>query len=100
MRVGNALASKCVTGPMPLTPSRMFFHAVATSLPTGLTMPRPVTTTRRLLIRFAFALIPDRESLEAAVHGRTIQYENPPANQVFSNARSAEAEMQTAPRGR
>jgi hypothetical protein len=28
----------------------MFAQAVATSLPTGLTMPRPVTTTRRLLM--------------------------------------------------
>src|ERR1700750_497545 len=50
MRVGKVLASKCVTGPMPLLPSTMFFHAVATSLPTGLTMPRPVMTTLRLLI--------------------------------------------------
>src|SRR3954447_9640918 len=50
MRVGNVDASKCVIGPMPLLPAVMFAQAVATSLPTGLMMPRPVTTTRRLLI--------------------------------------------------
>src|SRR6185437_7878179 len=50
IRVGNALASKCVIGPMPLLPATTFFHVVATSLPTGETMPIPVTTTRRLLM--------------------------------------------------
>src|SRR5690348_13266833 len=50
MRVGNAVASKCVIGPMPLLPVITFCHAVATSLPTGETMPRPVTTTRRLFM--------------------------------------------------
>src|SRR5690349_11690393 len=50
MRVGNALASKCVIGPMPLLPATTFCQAVATSLPTGETMPRPVTTTRRLFM--------------------------------------------------
>ena len=41
-RVGNVLASKWVIRPMPLWPARMLSHAVATSLPTGLTMPSPV----------------------------------------------------------
>src|SRR5690348_7920230 len=50
MRVGNALASKCVIGPMPLLPATTFCQAVATSLPTGEMMPRPVTTTRRLFM--------------------------------------------------
>src|SRR5690349_10726961 len=50
MRVANALASKRVIGPMPLTPPTTFFQAVSMSLPTGDTMPRPVTTTRRLLM--------------------------------------------------
>src|SRR6185312_12610035 len=50
MRVGNVEASKCVIAPMPLFPAVMFAQAVATSLPTGLMMPRPVTTTRRLLM--------------------------------------------------
>src|SRR4029453_17974264 len=50
MRVGNVLASKCVIGPMPLVPATIARHAVGTSLPTGLTMPSPVITTRRLLI--------------------------------------------------
>jgi hypothetical protein len=34
---------------MPLRPARIDAHAVPTSLPTGETTPRPVTTTRRLL---------------------------------------------------
>ena len=34
---------------MPLRPARIEAHALATSLPTGETIPRPVTTTRRLL---------------------------------------------------
>src|SRR5262249_41380871 len=50
MRVGNVEASKCVIGPMPLLPAVMFAQAVATSLPSGLMTPRPVTTTRRLLM--------------------------------------------------
>src|SRR5687767_968327 len=33
---------------MPLRPARMADQAVATSLPTGDTIPSPVTTTRRL----------------------------------------------------
>jgi len=33
--------------PMPLIPSRTFFHPSATLLPTGEMRPRPVTTTRR-----------------------------------------------------
>src|SRR6185437_4201193 len=49
MRTGNFETSKRVTGPMPLRPLRMASHAAATVLPTGETMPRPVTTTRRLL---------------------------------------------------
>jgi len=50
MRVGNVEASKLVIGPMPLLPAVMFAQAVATSLPTGLTMPRPVTTTLRFMV--------------------------------------------------
>ena len=73
MRVGNVLASKCVTGPMPLLPARMFFHAVATSLPTGLTMPSPVTTTRRLLMD-----LPLRSSLIARIKKR------PPMTALFT----------------
>jgi hypothetical protein len=36
-------------GAMPLRPAKMEAHAVATSLPIGETIPRPVMTTRRLL---------------------------------------------------
>src|SRR5690606_9319343 len=50
MRVVNALASKCVIGPMPERPSQTLRHAVSKSLPTGDTIPRPVTTTLRLLM--------------------------------------------------
>src|SRR5690606_37222066 len=46
-RVGNEEASKRVTGPMPDFPARMFDQACGMSLPTGLTIPSPVTTTRR-----------------------------------------------------
>jgi hypothetical protein len=34
---------------IPLRPARILAQAVATSLPTGETIPRPVITTRRLL---------------------------------------------------
>src|SRR5690554_4972757 len=47
MRVAKLDASKPVTGPMPERPWVMDSQAAATVLPTGETMPRPVTTTRR-----------------------------------------------------
>ena len=50
-RTGNADTSKRVIGPMPLSPRRMASQAELTVLPTGETIPRPVTTTRRLLTR-------------------------------------------------
>jgi hypothetical protein len=50
MRQSNADTSKCVIGPMPLTPPVMFRQKVAMSLPTGVTTPMPVITTRRLLL--------------------------------------------------
>ena len=48
MRAGNALTSSLVIGPMPLRPLTMPSQADATVLPTGETMPKPVTTTLRL----------------------------------------------------
>src|SRR5574343_2051168 len=42
-----SLASKLVLVPMPLLPARRLAQAVVTSLPTGDTCPRPVTTTLR-----------------------------------------------------
>src|SRR5579883_3339906 len=39
---------------MPLCPARMACHAVSTALPTGEIIPKPVTTTRRLLTRYPF----------------------------------------------
>src|SRR4030095_856541 len=47
-RVANGVASIRVIGLMPLLPARIADHAVAMSLPTGETIPSPVTTTRRL----------------------------------------------------
>jgi hypothetical protein len=43
------LVSNRVTVAMPLRPATMESHALATSFPTGDTIPKPVTTTRRLL---------------------------------------------------
>ncbi len=48
MRTGKALTSITVMGPTPLRPLTMPSQAVATVLPRGETMPRPVTTTLRL----------------------------------------------------
>src|SRR5688572_10501326 len=48
MRHFWSLASKRVVGPAPLLPARMFFQLVSTSPPSGVTRPRPVTTTRRI----------------------------------------------------
>ncbi len=45
---GNSLASKCSIGAAPDSPAIRFCHDVSTSLPSGVTMPRPVTTTLRL----------------------------------------------------
>src|SRR5437867_1343347 len=45
IRVGSADASNFVIGPTPLTPPRRFFQASATPIPTGETIPSPVTTT-------------------------------------------------------
>src|SRR5262245_33940821 len=41
-------ASKSVIGPTPDWPARRLFHVLSTSLPTGDTIPSPVTTTLRL----------------------------------------------------
>src|ERR1039457_4244153 len=48
MRDGNALASKRVMVAMPERAASMFAHAAESPIPTGDTMPIPVTTTRRL----------------------------------------------------
>src|SRR5487761_1945730 len=51
IRDGKVEASKRVMGPIPERPATMFSQAGATPMPTGDTMPRPVTTTRRRDIR-------------------------------------------------
>src|SRR6476661_7239297 len=48
MRHFWSLASNLVIGPAPLFEARMFFQLVSTSPPSGVTSPRPVTTTRRI----------------------------------------------------
>ena len=53
-RTGNADTSKRVIGPIPLSPLKMASQADFTVLPTGEMMPRPVTTTRRLLTRYLY----------------------------------------------
>ena len=42
----NLDASKCVIGAAPLTPFIRFCHVEGTSLPSGVTAPNPVITTR------------------------------------------------------
>jgi hypothetical protein len=44
----KGVASMRVIGLIPLLPARIAAHAVTMSLPTGETIPSPVTTTRRL----------------------------------------------------
>ena len=46
-RVGSAAASNLVMGPTPLAPLSRLSQACATPMPTGETMPSPVTTTFR-----------------------------------------------------
>src|SRR4051812_24205104 len=53
MRHFWSLASKWVIGPAPLFDARMFFQVVSTSAPSGVTRPRPVTTTRRIFSIFS-----------------------------------------------
>jgi len=47
IRDGNPSVSNRVILVIPDTPATMFAHAAGTPRPTGETMPRPVTTTRR-----------------------------------------------------
>ena len=63
MRTGKALRSILSMWPMPLRPLTMPSQAVATVLPSGETMPKPVTTTLRL------DKLPPEDSLER--FGRT-----------------------------
>src|SRR6202022_547042 len=53
-RTGKADTSNLVIGPIPLWPLTMASQADLTVLPTGEMMPRPVTTTRRLLTRYLY----------------------------------------------
>jgi len=44
---GYSLASHCTIGAAPDFPAIRFCHDVSTSLPSGVTAPMPVITTRR-----------------------------------------------------
>src|SRR5436309_951989 len=46
----NAAGSKCVIGPMPLTPATRFFQLSSVPMPSAQTSPTPVTTTRRVTV--------------------------------------------------
>jgi len=50
---GKGIGIEARDAAMPLRPAIRLAHPVAMSLPTGLTRPSPVTTTRRRLIRAA-----------------------------------------------
>ena len=52
IRVGSCAASNFVMGPTPLRPARRLSQASLMPLPTGETMPRPVTTTLRFDITY------------------------------------------------
>ena len=47
----KSVASKRVIVPAPDLAAMMFFQAVSTSAPRGVTRPRPVTTTRRMTVK-------------------------------------------------
>src|SRR5438874_6648871 len=53
-RTGKADTSNLVIGPIPLWPLTTASQADLTVLPTGEMIPRPVTTTRRLLTRYLY----------------------------------------------
>mgnify|MGYP006187162049 CR=1 FL=1 len=57
MRHEKFVASNLVIWPMPDLPAKRLAQASATVLPTGLIHPRPVTTTRRRLMRSNLILI-------------------------------------------
>ena len=44
--IGRSPGSKSVGSPMPERPSRMAFHATSVPIPTGETIPIPVTAMR------------------------------------------------------
>ncbi len=50
IREVNPLASKRVTGPMPFSAARIAAQLSATFLPSGFTVPSPVTTTLRCMV--------------------------------------------------
>jgi len=59
MRVGKVEASNWVMGPMPLLPPTMPRQDSSTPVPTGQTIPSPVTTTRRLDMMLTSQLLLD-----------------------------------------
>src|SRR4051794_30102060 len=64
---GKSETSNCVIGPAPDSPASRASHVVATSLPSGVSAPRPVITTRLRPLTLT-ARSPSRLHAEAAVH--------------------------------
>src|SRR5882757_710637 len=71
-RTGKADTSNLVIGPIPLSPRTTASQADLTVLPTGEMMPRPVTTTRRLLTRYLYEEPEGKEGARAPV--RTMSF--------------------------
>jgi len=65
----NSDVSKWVMGAIPLTPARIFFHVSATELPTGVIMPKPVTTTRRFSKNYTISCINEKAAHQVMRRG-------------------------------
>src|SRR5262249_2062973 len=63
---GNADVSNDFTGPIPLTPRVRFFQKTSRPEPIGVTRPRPVMTTRRIVYGAGW-----RRPLACALAGET-----------------------------
>src|SRR5690349_25073096 len=73
MRDGNVEASKRVMAVMPDRPARILSQACARPMPTGETMPIPVTATRRL----GMAFVRGRTGLRSRPRGGLYERDRP-----------------------
>ena len=64
---GNSLASNCLMSSAPDSPAIRFAQVVSTSLPSGVTMPSPVTTTRLLPLSATYIPSPPSTSSTSPV---------------------------------
>src|SRR6202162_6261702 len=67
MRQGRSLASKRVMGPTPLLPASAACHVAWVPVPSGVTRPRPVTTTLRSTRCILFLVLVDE--VDGVLHG-------------------------------